>query len=314
MDDISVSTCQPNLKMNPDDHINVCYGQTAIFDADVSSNFSTYTNWRWEKSTNGGLTWFTESSGVATPVLSGGQYTYNITHPAFVGDSASNGNLIRLRIATTPANLDNANCSFLANTMVNVMVNNCSWILNADVLQFKAQAINAGVSLRWAAVNEVPGMSYVIEKSTDLSSWKKVMTVSAKGTNQQNNYTELDPGVLLQTTYYRILMSYNDKKQYAGQVTVKPINEIPVGLTINTVQNPFINSISFELTVPDMGEAGITILDLYGKTLRQMNVKVIQGNNRIIIHETGTYPSGTYILFVRFNDQMVQKKLIKTNR
>jgi hypothetical protein len=314
MDDITVSTCQPNLKMNPDDHINVCYGQTAIFDADVSSNFSTYTNWRWEKSTNGGLTWFTELSGVASPVLSGGQYTYNITHPAFVGDSAANGNKIRLRIATTAANLNSPNCSFLANTIVNVLVNNCSWILNADVLQFKAQAINAGVSLRWAAVNEVPGMNYIIEKSTDLSNWKKIMTVPAKAVNQQNNYTELDPGVLRQTTYYRILMSYQDKTQYASQVTVKPVNEIPAGLTINSIQNPFTNSIPFELTAPDNGEAGITLFDLYGKPLKQLNVKVIRGSNRIILQETGSYASGTYILLVRFNDQMVQKKLIKTNR
>lgn len=314
MDDITVSTCQPNLKMNPDDHINVCYGQTAIFDADVSSNFNTYVNWRWEKSINGGITWFNESSGVGSPVLSGGQYTYNITHPAFIGDSSANGNKIRLRVATTAANLNNANCSFLASTIVNVMVNGCSWILNANVLQFKAQAINAGVSLRWAAENEVPGLVYTIEKSTDLSNWKKIMTVPAKAGGRQNNYTELDPGVIRQTTYYRIYMTYQDKTQYASQVTVNPISEIPSGLTINSIQNPFTSSIPFELIVPDNGEAGITLFDLYGKPLKQMIVKVMRGSNRIILPETGSFASGTYILSVRMNDQMVQKKLIKTNQ
>jgi hypothetical protein len=314
MDDISIATCQPNLIMKPYGNAVVCYGNQVDFSADVQSYFNNYNNWRWERSFDGGITWQNQTSGVGNPVLTGGQYLYTIDYPVFIGDSTSNGDVIRLRIATTPGNLDDDNCSFLANTQVIVLVNNCQWVLSADIIQFKAQQVSSGVSLRWASVNETAGLTYVIEKSSDMRSWKKIIQTPAKVSGGNNNYSELDPGTVYQTTYYRISMIFQDKNKYTHQVTVQPTGNDPSQLALKSLQNPFANQLPFELMAPEAGEARITLYDLYGKPQRQMIWKVQKGNNRLSLNETNGLAAGTYILMATLNEQVTQKKVIKMNQ
>jgi len=314
LDDIAVSTCQPNLVMKPYGNATVCYGNPVEFAADIESIFSNYTAWRWEKSNDGGTNWINETSGTGTPVLASGKYTYTVDHPSFTGDTAAHGDIIRLRVATTADNLNDNSCSFLASTQVQILVNNCQWVLASDITQFKAQLINAGVSLRWAAVNESAGLKYQIEKSTDQRTWKKIILANAKVSGAENNYTELDPGGLYQTTYYRISMVYQGKNKYTHQVAVQPNTGIPANMAINTIQNPFSNSLPFDLLLPENGDVNIVLYDMYGKPQKQANWKVSRGNNRLNLAGTSGLSAGTYILMVRFNDQVIQKKVLKTNQ
>lgn len=314
LDDITVSTCQPNLIMKPYGNATVCYGNPVDFSADVESIFSNYTAWRWEKSNDGGTTWINETSGTGTPVLASGKYTYTVNYPSFIGDSAAHQDVIRLRVATTSNNLDDNSCSFLASTQVVILVDNCQWVLASDITQFKAQQINAGISLRWAAVNETEGLKYLVEKSTDQRTWKKVTTVNAKVNGSPNNYTELDPGSVYQTTYYRISMVYQNKNKYTHVIAVQPNTGIPATMTINTIQNPFSNSLPFDLILPENGDINIVLYDMYGKPQKQANWKISRGNNRLSLGGTAALSAGTYILMVRFNDQVIQKKVLKTNQ
>jgi hypothetical protein len=314
MDDISIATCQPNLVMKPYGNAVVCYGNPVDFSADVQSYFSNYKQWRWERSIDGGTTWVNGTSGTGSPVLTNGQYLYSINYPVFIGDSTSHGDIIRLRVATTSANLDNSSCSFLANTQVVVLVNHCQWVLSADIIQFKAQQVSAGVSLRWATVNESAGLNYIIEKSTDMRTWKKVISTPALVSGGNNNYSELDPGSVYQTTYYRISMVYQDKTRYTHQITVQPNGTDQSVLSIRSVQNPFISQLPFDLSAPESGEAELHLYDMFGKPVRKMNWKVQKGINKMILTQTENLASGTYILMIRLNDQVIQKKVMKANQ
>ena len=44
-----------------------------------------------------------------------------------------------------------------------------------------------------------------------------------------------------------------------------PNSIIPESIAINTIQNPFSNSLPIELVVPEIGEANIVLFDMYGK-------------------------------------------------
>ncbi len=318
MDDITIATCQPDLTMRPYGNTVICYGNPSSFDAEVKSVFNNYTYWRWEISTNGGATWAPEtdpgSSGIGTPTLVSGQYTYIVPHPTFIGDETTHGNMIRLRIGTTSDNLNDPNCSFLATTTVVVMVNNCTWVLNADITQFKAQQTNNGVALRWEAVNEKPGLSYVIEKSHDQQHWTKLSETSSIGSGNSNTYTSLDPNVVDQVTYYRINMVYEGNSKYAKQLTLQPDQNRLNALAIRNVLNPFRDQIPVEFSVPANGDMQVTLYDLYGKAVKIVNWKVTKGVNKMILGETSVLPAGTYILMMRFNDQVAQRKLIKMNQ
>jgi hypothetical protein len=53
---------------------------------------------------------------------------------------------------------------------------------------------------------------------------------------------------------------------------------------------------------------------MYGKPQKQVNWKVSRGSNRLNLAGTSTLSAGTYILMVSFNDQVIQKKVLKTNQ
>lgn len=313
MDDISLATCQPNLVMKPYGNAVVCYGNPIQFSADIQSYFSNYTHYQWERSTDSGATWVKSAAAVGSPVLTNGQYMYTVDYPGFIGDSSSHGDIIRLRVATTADNLLGDECSFLANTNVVVMVNNCGEVLDADLVQFKAQLVSAGVSLRWTSVNEVRGMNYIIEKSSDRLNWQRIQTLPAKAISNRNDYSILDPGSIQKEMYYRIRMVQNDKFKFSDVLLVKPENNRR-SFTIKAIQNPFQNHLPVEVTLPAGGEINLFLFDLYGKVQKQISARVTAGINHVSLTETGSMPAGTYILVARYNDQIQQKKVLKTNQ
>jgi hypothetical protein len=66
--------------------------------------------------------------------------------------------------------------------------------------------------------------------------------------------------------------------------------------------------------VPENGDVNIMLFDMYGKPQKQVNWKVSKGSNRLNLSETNGLSAGNYILMVRFNDQIAQKKVLKTNQ
>ncbi|GAO41661.1 T9SS type A sorting domain-containing protein [Flavihumibacter petaseus] len=314
MDDISIATCQPNLVMKPYGNASVCYGNQVSFSADIQSVFSNYSSYRWERSTDGGTTWSNQSNSTGTPALVGGQYTYTVNFPPIIGDENTHNDIIRLRVATTSDNLNNNSCSFLASTQVVVLVHNCEWVLSADIVQFKAQPGASGTSLRWATVNESEGLVYVLEKSTDQRNWTMVREVNAKVNGAQNNYSELDPSPLNKPTYYRISMVYNGKQKFTHQLLVQPGLVPGSDLVLQAIQNPFNSQLPFDLYTPVSGEANIALYDLYGKQVKQLDWKLQRGGNKLVLANTSSLASGTYILMIRMGDKLVQRKVIKANR
>ncbi|KIC95262.1 T9SS type A sorting domain-containing protein [Flavihumibacter solisilvae] len=317
MDDITVSTCSPNLTMKPYGNASVCFGNPVDFEADVRTFFNNYTSWRWERSLDGGATWSNHSSGTVPQsdlIDSSGTYKYTVPAVNFLGDSGAHGNIVRLRIATTLDNLNNNSCSFLDSKSVVIYVNNCQWVLSTDITSFRARNINSGVNLNWDAVNETEGIMYVIEKSTDQLNWKQVAEVSAIVAGGQNSYADLDAGQVYKTTYYRIKMVHLDKTKYTHQVTVQPFASVLGSLALKPLQNPFTSQLSFEIISPENGDAELELSDMLGKGVKKIALKVHKGNSNHVIANTTLLSAGTYVLTLKMKGEVIQKKVIKMNK
>lgn len=130
IDDVALVTCNPNLNLVPTGDAQVCYGQQVNISSSVTSFFDNYTYYRFEKSTDGGATWSVPQTGNGTPQSQPGGYYYNAALPPFLADSGDHMNQYRFIVASSAANLSNPDCSFMANTRIVVMVNNCSVILS----------------------------------------------------------------------------------------------------------------------------------------------------------------------------------------
>ena len=163
IDDIGVATCTPNLVLNPaTPTVNVCYGDGRSLAADVKSYFDNYTEYIWEKSLDSGATWVsTGYSGTGTPVYNGTEYVYTATGPSFIGDSSTNHNLYRLRVASSASNIADPACSFSDIRTVQVFVHNCMWLLKTDITSISGQLKNSFSTLYWQTVNETGNATYV---------------------------------------------------------------------------------------------------------------------------------------------------------
>ena len=311
LDDISVATCTPNLNMIPSGNANVCIGNQVDMACIIRSYFANYIYWMWEMSTDGGSTWTnTGVSGTGSPVLMGGQYQYTATYPSFIADSSVHQRRFRIRIASTPGNLLNPNCSFLDMTTIIVWVNNCEWVLQTKLKNFSGVVQNGYGRLQWETEHESDNVIYEIERSYDQSHFEKIGEVIGNASGSGNIYQFTDPNLLSAHTYYRIKVREGNNTQNSKIIL---LSNRALQYDIKSVINPFRETLSFEMIAPVDGVAVITLVDSYGRIVKQVNQNFNKGLTNIRINSLGGLAAGTYTLNVQAGGQVFNKKVIRMN-
>ncbi len=308
IDDIALVTCNPNLNLVPSGNSTVCMGNQVDINCTVRSFFDNYVNYRWEKSVNGGATWTTVSTGTGTPALVSGAYQYIAALPSFLADSSTHLNQYRFIVASTPGNLSDANCSFIASNILIVMVDNCSWVLDTKLLTAKGVVQNNIAQLQWTTVNET-NATFQIERSTDMSQFNLIGTVQGKaapGMGESYNFT--DPQVLTGPVYYRIKVIEGTKAQYSKVIL---LSNTGLNFMVRALANPFKSNISFELETPVDGGGQISLIDGYGRPVKQIKMNLIKGTNLVHLNDLGSFASGVYTLRIQQQEKVINKMMIK---
>lgn len=309
LDDISVATCTPNLQMLPSGTANVCMGNQVDISCVVRSYFANYVHYTWERSNDGGATWFnTGISGIGSPVLVGGQYQYTSYFPSFLADASVHQARFRIRIASTAANLNDANCSFIELTTILVWVNNCEWVLDTRLKSFAGQVQDGYGRLQWEIENESDNVVYEIERSTDQSHFEKIGEVRGAAAGRGNTYQFTDPVPLTSHTYYRLKLVEGMRSQYSKIVL---LSTRALQYDIRSLVNPFNESVSFEMIAPADGVAVVSIIDSYGRIVKQSRETFNKGLTAIRIKDLGSLASGNYTLQLQAGTQVLNKKIIK---
>ncbi|MEP7280054.1 MAG: hypothetical protein ABI813_15510 [Bacteroidota bacterium] len=313
IDDIGVSTCSPTLELNPSTpSVNVCYGDGASLSGVVRSFFDNYTYYTWEKSVDGGTTFTStgySSPGTIVPDFTGTEYEYTATGPSFIGDSTTNLNIYRLRVASSADNISDTNCSFLAVRTVQVLVHNCMWLLKTDLLKVIGSLRNNLATIQWQTANESDQANFEIEKSTDGSHFTLIGNLEAKGVSGIGNYLFNDPTALSGPAYYRIKTIEATGYKYSKLVLLSP-TALP--FTIKNLVNPFTGTLSFDVILPDAGEIKVTVLDNFGRIVKLYTQPGYKGVTPIKISNLGGLSSGPYALKVDWQHQSCIKRVIKT--
>lgn len=174
----------------------VCDSNTILLTDTVRSFFDNYTYYKWQRSTNGGASWtdVTGPLGPITPSLVGGQWVYiaSYTVPPALTTMANDGDIYRVIVASTSANLSNASCGFTdAGPFITLQVIDCGLPLASQLLSFSGRLLNERALLKWITAGEDEPVIFDVEKSTDGINFYAAGTV-----NSYNNYTAE------QSTYY----------------------------------------------------------------------------------------------------------------
>jgi hypothetical protein len=308
IDDVTLATCTPNLNMQPSPMVPVCYGNQVDIAAIIRCFFPNYTNYRWERSIDNGATWMnTGVSGVGSPVLVAGEYEYTAAYPSFLGDSSTHNNIYRIRLASTSANLSDPNCSFLATTLVRVMVNNCSEVLHGDIQSFSGNVSGGLANLFWTVSGDyAPGEIFEVESSNDNTGFTKIGEVARE--NGKTSYQFTDNRPLSSARYYRIKLTNGQSYKYSKIISLSNGATL---FAVRSLVNPFDSEISFELVSPEEGTATLSLRDAYGREIKTVKESVNAGVNIMQMNDLGKLPAGFYVLQVQFKDRLITKRMIK---
>jgi len=248
LDDISVATCLPNMSYSPTITPNVCRGNALTIYDTVRSYFNNYTEYKWQRSTNNGISWADVTSPTtATPVLNGSTYQFisSYTIPSANTNAADSGNLYRLVVATTTTNLSDANCrSTDPTTIVTLNTLNCDPVLDMKLISFNGNVTNKKAMLQWSTTDE-RNVVYELEKSSDGINFSVITTINGYG-NNRNYYYYTDPAIITQKIYYRLKVRTPDNKSFYSRILL--LSESAKEFSFVSVINPFRYTLSFDIS------------------------------------------------------------------
>jgi hypothetical protein len=191
-----------------------------------------------------------------------------------------------------------------------VWVNNCQWVLNTKLKNFTGVAQDGYGRLQWESETEANNVVFEIERSTDQSKFEKIGQVTGSAAGGGKLYQFNDPNPLALHTYYRIKVVEGNRSQYSKIVL---LSSSALQYEIRSVINPFTQSLSFDMIAPEDGIALVTLMDSYGRPVRQYREAYNAGMTSIRLNNLSSLPVSSYSLRVEAGGQVFIRKVIKAS-
>ena len=316
LDDLSIGTCGPIMKLNYVPIFLGCgYGTLVDLSDTIKYSYNPNYSWyKWERSTDGGVTWGdppVPTFGFASTVFTGGYYQYVTNYPPFVAFTADSGTRYRVIVANSFANLSNPSCYFTDGNSTFLKIINCGGVLKADIISFTGRLLNDNSSmLTWMVTAEKNISKYQVEKSTDGVHFSRIGEVAAKKSPSLVEYNFNDRNNVAGNSYYRLKMMTSEGLYQQSKIVLLGRS---YHFDVNAVLNPFSSIMSADITLPQEGMVKMILIDSYGKVAWSENRKLYRGLNKVTYQGLETLSSGAYFILFDYNGTQVQKKLTKIN-
>ena len=319
LDDISVASCVPSISLTPNKPDTLCRGSDDTVRFKVTAYFNNYTEWKLEKSIDGGATWISPgldtlgnaASGSAVPVFNpvSGLFEYLVTR-YYRLNNIDTTIIYRLTIASTAGSLTNPGCNFITSSPKIVRTANCSIVLPTQ-LTVKGDLQEGGLArIQWTSRDETGEIQYVVERSDDAGlHYRSLITLAGTASpGMGNSYIYNDPQPVTAQSFYRIEIIDHAYHNYSRIIL---LSNTEIALNISGLVNPFVNTISFNMTVPEDRTVQVVLYDSYGRGLTSSYQSAYKGINHIELNEPSGLQAGMYILQVLYKDQMITRQIIK---
>jgi trimeric autotransporter adhesin len=316
LDDISVSTCSPDMVYSPSIYPFVCQGNSLTIYDTVRSYFNNYNYYKWQRSIDGGFSWFdvTGPLGPSLPFWNGTAWEYvsAYTIPPAQTTMANSGDKYQLVVATTLLNLSNINCRFTdGGNIITLTVIDCGEPLDAQLLSFSGSVADNKATLRWTTTGEDGPLFFDIEKNSGGSAFSTVFTINGYNSDSTaiNSYTWNDPQKITEKVYYRLKM-YNT----SGNIKYSKIIAFASGkeaFDLISVVNPFTSELLFDVVSDRAGVADARLIDPSGKPVKIVSFDIQTGINNLRIDNISSLRPGVYILRMQSNGEVIFRKVVK---
>jgi len=240
--------------------------------------------------------------------------SYNLFWPN-KNNSFVNGQFTYLRIRLTSASngmtASNATGYFSNGEVEDYRVLVDNFLLKVNLLNFTAKAINKNnVALDWESSEEENFIGFELQRSADNYNWETLNTFFAKGNGTQtlNKYSFNDFSPLPGKSFYRLKLINGDGKNRLSEIRNITINSIIEKFIVSPIPASDKINISFKATQSSF--ADISIADLSGKIVYALKHSVVNGENRIEVPVSKVGNSGFYVLYIRTNNELFNRKIV----
>jgi len=182
-------------------------------------------------------------------------------------------------------------------------------VLPTRLLSFRGQIKDGQGVLQWTSTGETDGLFYTVESSDDGAKFTPIGTVHGQaGAGMGASYQFTDPTPLAGGRFYRIRLVSGTYSQYSNQVM---LSDGSIEFTIRSLGNPFTDHVAVEVASPSDITVRVSLVDMYGRMVKQQQQTLSQGLNNFGIDGLGGLSNGTYILQISAGDKIITRKMVK---
>jgi hypothetical protein len=183
-------------------------------------------------------------------------------------------------------------------------------VLQTSLLRFNGTLDSKNIGqIVWTTGTESEHTKFTLEKSFDNIHYAPVTILNGKGVNGVGaTYSFTDPNELDQPAYYRLKVQDGAQFTYSKTIILSPAG---LRFDVQSVLNPFSNSISCNVISPLDGTIKVSVFDYNSRLLKTEDVKVIKGLTNVSISDLNDLPNGVYALKIEYRNLMVIKRVVK---
>ncbi len=287
------------------DQTSNCSGNNVTVDFVVEDNSKTNTWYKYQQSTDGGMT-YTDISTPAQATFVGNSYTssYNIG----VVISGMNGYKYRLTVAKTESGLAAPECLSVSDFTLNVF--ECG-PLPIQLSSFTGKFDGGRSLLSWQTNQELNIDRFELMRSTNGVDFIKVASIKGAGNSSTvKNYSYQDNinGMSGKAVYYRLMqVDLNGKTNFSAIVKLSLGSKNKFEL----FPNPFTNGFTVSFSAGKSSIATLRIQNSAGNLVYSKSISVTKGNNSVVINSLPTMASGVYYFSIDNEDLNLKGKLQK---
>ncbi|TAH40602.1 MAG: T9SS type A sorting domain-containing protein [Bacteroidetes bacterium] len=190
------------------------------------------------------------------------------------------------------------------------------WGYNAlpiELIAFDANVDGKNVRLNWSTAAEINNDFFTLERSADGRNFEEIGKVRGSGnTTSQRDYSFVDESPLNGESFYRLRQTdYDGKFEVFDPKRISIKKEVLDDSKLSVWPNPFTDRFELELESEERGLLTISIIGMDGRAIKSESIQMESPGIRWEFTDGNNLLTGTYILRLQLNDEVISRKLIR---
>ena len=164
--------------------------------------------------------------------------------------------------------------------------------LPVKLASFAARLQHDEIVVNWSVFDELAGVQYELQRSTNGSSFETLQTLTAGAAASKRNYQVVDNSVVAGVYYYRLRVTENGRSFFSQVIKVSG-SKNTVAMKSFAV-DPSRKQVVIKLAASESKNVQVRVMNSNGALISKHNYTLQTGENRIVL-PTNSFPAGIYM-------------------